>query len=133
MDGIDTDHSTTLKSGQQAENLALQYLQQQGLSLLARNYRCRRGEIDLIMKHHESVVFVEVRYRRNQDFGGAGASVDQRKQDKLIVSALHYLQENRQAARLPARFDVVAIHAQSQKVAQPHSIQWIQDAFQAQY
>jgi len=126
-------NDTTLDSGQQAENIALQHLQQQGLRLITRNYRCQRGEIDLIMKHRDSIVFVEVRYRRNQRFGGAGASVDQRKQDKLIVSALHYLQENRQATRLPARFDVVAIHARSQMAATEHDIQWIQDAFQARF
>ncbi len=125
--------NTTLNSGHAAESIALQYLQQQGLALITRNYRCRRGEIDLIMQHHSSIVFVEVRYRRNRHFGGAGASVDRRKQDKLIVSALHYLQKNRLAAKQPARFDVIAIHAQSQMVTQQHEIQWIQDAFQARF
>ena len=120
-------------SGDAAETIALKYLQQQGLTLITRNYRCRRGEIDLIMQHHDSIVFIEVRYRRNRQFGGAQASVDRRKQDKLIVSALHYLQENRQAARQPARFDVIAIHAKTQEAAQSDNIQWIQDAFQAQY
>lgn len=128
MDNSDS----TQASGQQAETIALQYLQQQGLQLITRNYRCRRGEIDLIMQHRDSLVFIEVRYRRNRRFGGAVASVDRRKQDKLIMSALHYLQENRQAARQPARFDVIAIHAQLDPVTQQHDIQWIQDAFQAQ-
>ncbi len=126
-------NDSTLDSGHHAETLALQYLQQQGLQLITRNYRCRRGEIDLIMKHQQSIVFIEVRYRRNRRFGGADASVDRRKQDKLIVSALHYLQENRQAARQPARFDVIAIHAQTASTAQQHNIQWIQDAFQARF
>ena len=123
----------TQESGQQAESIALEYLQQQGLRLITRNYRCRRGEIDLIMQHRDSVVFIEVRYRRNRHFGGADASVDRRKQDKLITSALHYLQENRQAARQPARFDVIAIHADTHAATQPDNIQWIQDAFQAEY
>ncbi len=119
-------------SGDAAEEIALKYLQQQGLSLITRNFRCRRGEIDLIMQHHDSIVFIEVRYRRNNHFGGAHASIDRRKQDKLIVSALHYLQKNRRAARQPARFDVIAIHAATQTATQP-DIQWIQDAFQANY
>lgn len=125
--------NSTLNSGQRAETIALHYLQQQELHLITRNYRCRRGEIDLIMQHHDSVVFVEVRYRRSRCFGGAVASIDQRKQDKLIVCALHYLQKNRWAARQPARFDVIAIHAQSQITAPQHDIQWIQDAFQARF
>jgi len=123
----------TQTSGDAAETIALNYLQQQGLTLITRNYRCRRGEIDLIMQHRNSIVFIEVRYRRSQHFGGAHASVDRRKQDKLIVSALHYLQENRQAARQPARFDVIAIHAETQAAAPSDNIQWIQDAFQAQH
>jgi len=123
----------TQTSGDAGEAIALEYLQQQGLTLITRNYRCRRGEIDLIMQHHESIVFIEVRYRRNNRFGGAHASVDRRKQDKLIVSALHYLQENRRAARQPARFDVIAIHAATQTVPQVDNILWIQDAFQANY
>lgn len=124
---------TTLESGQQAENLALDYLRQQGLTLITRNYHCRQGEIDLIMQHRDTVVFVEVRYRRNRQYGGATASVDRRKQDKLIVSALHYLQENRRAARAPARFDVIAIHALPTVDKQPFEIQWIKDAFQASF
>ncbi len=119
-------------SGDAAEEIALKYLLQQGLNLITRNYRCRRGEIDLIMQHHDSIVFIEVRYRRNKCFGGAHASIDRRKQDKLIVSALHYLQGNRRASRQPARFDVIAIHAEMQTATQP-DIQWIQDAFQANY
>ncbi len=119
--------------GQQAETVALTYLQQQGLRLITRNYRCRRGEIDLIMQHHDSIVFIEVRYRRNRDFGGADSSVDRRKQDKLIMSALHYLQRDRQAAKRPARFDVIAIHADRDAATQADNIQWIQNAFQAQF
>ncbi len=124
--------SNTQTSGDVAEAIALEYLQQQGLTLITRNFRCRRGEIDLIMQHHDSIVFIEVRYRRNNHFGGAHASVNRRKQDKLIVSALHYLQKNRRAARQPARFDVIAIHAEMRTTTQP-DIQWIQDAFQANY
>ncbi len=123
----------TQQRGEQAEQVALSYLQQQGLQLITRNYRCRRGEIDLIMQHRESIVFIEVRYRRNLHFGGAGASVNRRKQDKLIMSALHYLQKNRQAAKQPARFDVIAIHAGSDRSVTADNIQWIQDAFQARY
>ncbi|MEW6353963.1 MAG: YraN family protein [Pseudomonadota bacterium] len=116
-----------IKRGQQAEEIACQYLQEQGLQLLGRNYRCPCGEIDLIMAHHDGIVFVEVRYRKNQHFGSGAESVDHFKQSKIIASAAHYLQKNKGAARRPARFDVVAVAPD----AGQHKIEWIRDAFQA--
>lgn len=111
--------------GQQAEALAKNYLQQHGLKLLTQNYYCRRGEIDLIMQDEQSLVFVEVRYRRSSTFGSALESVDHRKQTKLIVTAEHYLQQN--TSRFSSyRFDVVAI---TQDNNTP-SITWVKDAFQ---
>lgn len=117
----------TITRGQQAEDMACDYLQARGLQLLMRNYRCVRGEIDLIMKDGASIVFVEVRYRNSQRFGGGAASVDRQKQQKLIATALHYLQQNRAAAKSPARFDVVAIAPEANSA----KIDWIPDAFQA--
>lgn len=111
------------QQGQAAESQACRHLQQQGLELIERNYRCRQGEIDLIMREKQSIVFVEVRYRSNANFGGAAASVDQRKQAKLIGAASYYLQLHPVLAQQPARFDVVAIT--------PTTLEWIRDAFQA--
>lgn len=109
--------------GQAAEEQACRHLQQQGLTLIERNYRCRLGEIDLVMRDGASTVFVEVRYRSNPGFGGGAASVDGRKQSKLIAAASHYLQQHPALAQQPARFDVVAIA--------PTALEWIRDAFQA--
>lgn len=115
-----------LAVGEQAEDHALAYLQAQGLALVERNYRCRGGEIDLIMRDGDKLVFVEVRYRAdNQRFGGALASVGTRKQARLIIAASHYLMAKR--IDRPTRFDVAAVSSGQGKLA----IQWIKDAFQA--
>lgn len=97
-----------LQRGQRAERLAEEYLIAQGLTLVTRNYRCAHGELDLVMQDRDSFVFVEVRARRNRDFGGAEGSIDRRKQAKLRASALHYLQVHRLDA--PCRIDVVAVN-----------------------
>ncbi len=115
-----------ISRGQQAEELACHYLQTQGLQLVERNYRCTHGEIDLIMRDAQSIVFVEVRYRTSQRFGGGVESVDRRKQAKLVATALHYLQHNKKAARQPSRFDVVAIAPGLEQ----DQLCWIKDAFQ---
>jgi putative endonuclease len=113
-------------AGENAENQACDYLQQQGLELLERNYRCRQGEIDLIMRDGAYTVFVEVRYRRNTGFGSGAETVDNRKQQKLISAASLYLQQHRRLAQQPARFDVVSMSRQ----ADTPQIEWIRDAFQ---
>lgn len=117
---------STVQRGQQAEDLAYQYLEAQGLKLVERNYRCARGEIDLIMQHGKGTVFVEVRYRRSARFGAGLESVDHHKRARLIATALHYLQQHRRAAKGPSRFDVIAIAPG----AAQDTIEWIQDAFQ---
>jgi len=101
--------------GEEAENLALEYLLTQGLRLLQRNYRQRVGEIDLIMHDcaRHSVVFVEVRYRNRSDFGGPIASVDWRKQRKLKRIVAAWLQRHADASQT-ARIDVVAIEPRPQ-------------------
>lgn len=110
--------------GEQAESAAANYLLGQGLSLKARNYRCRLGEIDLICGDGEVLVFVEVRYRRSNTYGGALASVDRRKQEKLVAAAQHYLAHHR-LHHLPCRFDVVAVNAQNNRL----EFDWLQNAF----
>lgn len=115
-----------LQRGERAERTALAYLKRRGLRHLASNYRCRLGEIDLVMQDGESLVFVEVRFRQGAEFGGGPASVDHRKQHKLRITAEHYRQSQAGADRRPCRFDVVAI---SGALDSNPSIDWIQDAF----
>ncbi len=102
------DGRNRIKQGDQAEQAAADYLEQHGLTLLERNYRCRSGEIDLIMRDNAYLVFIEVRYRQHTGYGGAAASVDRRKQQKLLLAAQYWLQQ-RQAGNRPCRFDVVAV------------------------
>jgi len=113
-------------SGQLAEDFAQRHLQQQGLRLLCRNWSCRSGELDLVMLDGDTVVFVEVRYRRHAAWGGALESVDLRKQQKLIKAAQLFLQKESRWARHPCRFDVVAIGAAASEAEKPN---WIQNAF----
>jgi len=115
------------QAGQAAEALARHHLEQQGLKLIETNYRCRAGEIDLVMEDRGVIVFVEVRLRNNPAFGSGAESVDRRKQGKLTATAQHYLQRHPRWAERPARFDVVAIGRQGSQ----HKIEWITDAFQA--
>ena len=113
-----------MKLGAQAEQTAARFLQQQGLRLVQANYRCRFGEIDLILKDGETLVFAEVRMRSNKNFGGAAASIDARKQAKLIHTAQHYLSS---LPRMPpCRFDAVLM-------ATPEGldgIEWVKNAFE---
>jgi putative endonuclease len=102
--------------------MACEYLQRQGLKLIDRNYHCRMGEIDLIMDHDNTLVFVEVRYRKNNLFGGALESVTYKKQQKLQKTALHFLQHYQDRN---ARFDVIAITGEHKQ----QSFEWIQNAF----
>lgn len=111
-----------MNSGEQAERRAGGFLQLQGLKLLARNYRCRFGEIDLIMQDGETLVFVEVRLRSSNSFGGAATSIDRHKQQRLIRTAQHYLSQLPRTP--PCRFDAVLMD-------EGHKVQWLKNAFDA--
>jgi len=111
--------------GREAETRAWQYLQTRGLRLLQRNYRSRRGEIDLVLQDQDSLVFVEVRYRREARFGSGAESVDRHKQSRLIACAQHYMQTNPGLAKQPCRFDVVSVSGSGEPV------EWIRNAFDA--
>jgi putative endonuclease len=117
--------------GANAEAQAETFLQQQGLITKVKNYRSKVGEIDLIMVHknaHSStLVFVEVRLRTNKRFAPALETVDYRKQQKIIKTAMRFLQEQRLYDKIACRFDVVALDQTG--TAPP--IQWIQNAFGA--
>ena len=111
--------------GRNAEQRACDYLMARGLRPLIRNYRARFGEIDLIMQHDETLVFVEVRARRSTRFGRAAETVDARKQARIVAAAQYFLQRHPEHGARRCRFDVVAIdggHAQD--------LQWLQNAFE---
>lgn len=111
--------------GTEVEREVCRYLQQQGLTLISRNYHCRGGEIDLIMQHNEVLVFVEVRYRKSSRYGSAIESVNHGKQNRLIHAATHYLQQH-SGQHESCRFDVVGVSP----AAQGYQMHWIQNAFQ---
>lgn len=114
-----------LQHGQKAEARAYRFLRKQGLALIARNYHSPYGEIDLIMRQQETLVFIEVRYRRNQAFGLAAETVDWRKQKKLRATAEHYLQNEKSSRDRPCRFDVVSLGGDNKN----GTIDWYPDAF----
>jgi putative endonuclease len=111
-----------MKPGVQAEQLAAQYLQQRGLTMVQANFRCRFGEIDLIMRDGKTLVFAEVRQRSSRDFGGALASIDRPKQQRIILAAQLYLSSLPHTP--PCRFDAVLLDASG-------NIEWIKNAFEA--
>lgn len=111
-----------MTSGAQAELDAARYLQQCGLKPVAQNYRCRFGEIDLIMLDGKTLVFIEVRMRSSNYFGGAAASIDARKQNKLVHTAQHYLSTLKHIP--PCRFDAVLI-------SPPGNFEHLKNAFSA--
>ena len=111
----------TQEQGAAAESLACKFLKQRGLVLVERNYRCKAGELDLIMEQDDGLVFVEVRMRNNPNFGSAAESVGRQKQQRVIKAAQHYLQRHRCHDR-PCRFDIIAIDGNRE-------IQWLQNAF----
>ena len=125
----------TTTTGQEIESHVSAYLQKQGFRLLYRNFRCRLGEIDLIGLHQDQLLFVEVRFRRNAHYGSAAASVDFRKQQKLIKTARFFLLTHPNMANYACRFDVIAVtlrHPGKQQAKHPEpelEIDWIQSAF----
>jgi putative endonuclease len=110
------------QAGRSAEDLALRHLADAGLQTVARNFRCRCGEIDLVMLEGETLVLVEVRYRASDEYGGAAASVTWRKQRRLVCAARFLLMRRPELRRYPARFDVIA-------VSRDGRIEWIRHAF----
>lgn len=114
--------------GLQAENAAKTFLEKQGLKTKARNFHCRQGEIDLIMWDQDSLVFVEVRYRRQNDYGSALESVDRRKQRRILRCAEYYLLRHPELRDRRMRFDVVSVAIRDGETG---DIDWIRHAFDA--
>lgn len=112
----------TLDIGLAAENRACAFLEKQGMHLLYKNYDCKFGEIDLIMKDGDYVVFTEVRCRNNQDYTSALESVSPAKKSKIIKTAMHYLLEKNWYNKVDCRFDVIAF--------EETEMNWIKNAFE---
>lgn len=106
-----------------AEQQAQAYLVTQGLKWVTSNYQCRFGEIDLIMRDGNYLVFVEVRARSSSVFGGAVASITLSKQEKILKTASHYMLINKLMDKLPARFDVLSLEGEAL------AVHWIKNAF----
>lgn len=109
-----------MHKGAEAEQAAADYLVAQGLRLIERNFRCRGGEIDLIMQDGSTLVFVEVRARSSRAFGGAAESITAVKQSRIILAARHYLA--RTGATNNCRFDALLV--------QSGRIEWLRAAFE---
>jgi putative endonuclease len=117
-----------LQSGAASEQLAAEYLRAQGLVVIARNLRCRAGELDLVGLDRSVLAVVEVRQRIRADFGGALASVNRRKQRKIILATCYFLQRRAAWRGHALRFDVVGVEGRPDGA---NRIVWIKDAFRA--
>ncbi len=114
--------------GQTAEDIAAEFLYTQGLEVIERNYRRRLGELDIIARQGDVLLIAEVRTRATSVYGGAAASIDARKQQRIIRAAAQLLQQRKDLAGLRVRFDVIVvsdIHSEN-----PH-VEWIRHAFTA--
>jgi putative endonuclease len=112
--------------GASGEQIALKYLCARGLRLIKRNYRCKGGELDLIMFDGDILALIEVRLRSDDGYGGAAASVTPAKQRRLILAAKHLLLTHIELARCRARFDVVAIGNNARGT---YEVEWLKGAF----
>lgn len=112
--------------GNAAETRALEYLLERGLQLVCRNFYCKGGELDLVMRDGATLVIVEVRSRVDQGYGTAAESIDTHKRRRIVRAAGYLLMKHRELRRLPVRFDVVVLNTGSNK--QP-PLEWIRAAF----
>lgn len=122
MTNSNTARSATASAGRQAEDQAARFLAQRGLKILARNVHCRGGELDIVCQEGKTIVFVEVRLRRNVSFGGAAASITQTKQRRVVLAAQHFL-VTQGKTNADCRFDCVLLDGET--------IDWVRDAFAA--
>ncbi len=115
-------------AGAWGESLAADYLAKKRYKLVAANYRCRFGEIDLIVQNRTHLVFVEVKLRKNANFAKARDYVDRNKQDRIRITASLYLSQN--PTKLQPRFDVIEIYAPEGVATSHPEIIHMEDAFQ---
>jgi putative endonuclease len=118
-------HIDRRQIGQHAEERAALYLAAAGLVVLHRNYRCRRGELDIVARHGAMLVVAEVRLRASARFGGAAASITRTKQNRIVIATRHLLARYPSLQRLRIRFDALLV------AADDGPIEWIKGAFDA--
>jgi putative endonuclease len=109
--------------GIQAEERAALHLEQRGFEILARNFRCRRGELDIVARRERVLIIAEVRLRSSDAFGGAAASITRRKQLRILRAARYLLAGRPSLASLSVRFDTLLLRGLD------GPIEWIEDAF----
>ena len=114
------EKASHLIRGQSAEEIAFKFLIDKGLRPVCRNFHCQAGELDIVMRDQQTLVIVEVRYRKNDDFGGPLASITKKKQNRIITATNHFIQQNNIKGFI--RFDVIAVSG-------PDKINWIKNAF----
>jgi putative endonuclease len=117
-----------LESGRKAERIARRFLEKRGLRLIVANYRCRYGELDLVMHDKRRLIIIEIRYRRDRSFMSPGESIDAAKRQRIARASLHFIQHNPQHQRWPVRFDVVSLSGPLDDT----DIDWMPGAFTAE-
>ncbi len=111
--------------GKFIETRVIHYIEKKGFTVIEKNYTCKMGEIDIIAKSpKDEIVFIEVRYRKNEDFGSALESVTYAKQQKIIRTALQYLQKHNLFEKVPCRFDIIGVR---KDLLEFH---WLENAFE---
>ena len=125
---LDSAHARRRQSGQRAEEVGARFLRAAGCEILQTNFRRRLGELDIIARHGGVLLLAEVRTRATSAYGGAAASVDRRKQQRITRAASQLLQQRRDLAALPVRFDVIVV---TDPGSSTPAIEWIQHAFDA--
>jgi len=111
--------------GETLEKCAVKFLTERNLSIVTENYLCKMGEIDIVARDNHDLVFIEVRYRKSNLYGGSAASVDKKKQKRIILAAEHYLQKHKLTNKVACRFDVIAITGNLDNL----DFNWIKAAF----
>lgn len=125
---MDSRHgSGRQRIGRLAEEAAVGYLRARGAQILLRNYRCRCGELDIIVRQGQELAIIEVRARSSDAFGGAAGTVNAAKRRRIVRAAMRLLQQRRDLARMRVRFDVIAI---SEPLGPAPRIEWIKHAFE---
>ena len=116
------------EAGRKAEDIAADFLGARGIEVIERNYRRRLGELDLIARERGVLIIAEVRTRSSDSYGGAAASIDPWKQRRIVRASQQLLQQRKDLARLPVRFDVLVV---SNIEAKDPTVEWIRHAFTA--
>lgn len=133
MAAAETPLPRHLELGRIAEELAAVHLSEAGAEILLRNFRRRCGELDIVARHGSTLLIVEVRLRSDSRLGDGAASVDRHKQRRITNAARQLLQQRRDLARYPVRFDVISLSpAASSASSEPRwRIEWLKHAFDA--